>query len=226
LKINFFKNNNVLELQRMVEHLEKRNLMGLIHGRAGLGKTEAVCWYKNQRNLVYVRGKAVWSATWILGDIITALGGVPAGFTKKLYEQALRLMRKDRRTIFIDEADYLLRDRKFLEMIRDLHDESKIPIILIGMDHIMGRLLGHEQVWSRISQPLEFQPLSIPEISRLTGEWTGLQMEPEASRLLHQDTEGDFRLAIVSLYRLEQLAQANKKQTISAAMVKKLKRTR
>lgn len=35
--------------------------------------------------------------------------------------------------IIVDEIDYLLSDFKTIETLRDLHDETGIPIVLVGM---------------------------------------------------------------------------------------------
>ena len=67
-------------------------------------------------------------------------------------------------TIFVDEADHLCRNRVLLDTIRDLHDETNIPVVLVGMDEIQKKLMRHHQFWSRVSQQVVYHPLQGREI--------------------------------------------------------------
>ena len=42
--------------------------------------------------------------------------------------------------LFVDESDYLTENRKMLETLRDIHDVSQVPVIMIGMNEIAGKL--------------------------------------------------------------------------------------
>ena len=54
-----------------------------------------------------------------------------------------------RRTLIIDEADFALK-KGMIEVIRNMHDGSGVPIVLIGMDELAQKLRKWPQVDSRV----------------------------------------------------------------------------
>ena len=60
--------------------------------------------------------------------------------------------------IIVDEVDYLLSDFKTIETLRDLHDETGIPIVLVGMSLAKHKLKKHTHLFDSIRIYLiEFQ---------------------------------------------------------------------
>src|SRR5690606_1482571 len=62
------------------------------------------------------------------------------------------------RPLFVDEADYFVHNTKMLETLRDIHDLSQSPVILIGMAGIEKKLVHRLQFANRIYQAVEFLP--------------------------------------------------------------------
>lgn len=230
MKLTFMKTDNIQNLTESLEALEGRDQgvpgLGLVHGRPGLGKTRAAIWYTAQKDCCYVRANALWSPLWMLQDFCRELGQYPFNRTSKVFEQVMNLMQVQPRPLFIDEADYLLRNGKLLDSVRDLHDYSGASVILIGMEEITGRLQRHGQFWSRISQIVEFKPLAASEITKLAKEWSGLALNGDAAGEFCRVTNGDFRDVTVGLYHLEQMSKTNDSSTVTTTMVDELLKMR
>ena len=121
---------NVAALQVAYRTLEARDVgvpgMGLVHGYTGAGKTTAISWLVNKTRGVYVRAAATWTSSAMLGRIMVELGREPlARGGAAMVEHITGALADARRPLFVDEADYLLRDLKMLETLRDIHDHVR-----------------------------------------------------------------------------------------------------
>jgi len=230
MNIDFVQTENIQNLLKSMKAIESRAEgvpgLGLVYGRAGLGKTRAALWYHGEQDCVYVRAKRLWSPLWMLQEICREYGQFPFNRISKVFKQVCDLMGSLPKPLFIDEADYLLKNSKLLDAVRDLHDSSDAPVVLIGMEEITGRLQRHGQFWSRISQIVEFKPLSAGEIAMIAKIWSGLVMEDEVAVEFCKATGGDFRDVTVGLYHLEKMARSSRTETVIMKMLKELLRMR
>lgn len=226
MKTKFIKDTkNITAMIAAMSLLKESNKdlpgLGLICGKAGLGKTRAVRWYATQYNEPYLRAIAAWSLRSMLHDIATELGIEPEGTNVNVFRQIKNDLISTPRIIFIDEADYLTRSNnwRLLETLRDLHDMSGSSFVFVGMGGIQGKLRRKHQLWSRVSQIVEFQPLSSKEISFLGAELAGLEIPEKVAIHLYAETTGDFRDVMVALSHLERMARANSRTDVNKDMV-------
>lgn len=223
MKTEFIQNNNVANMLKGIDALKNRSAqtpgLGLIYGRAGLGKSEAVSWYDGDNPTIFVRALRNWTACWMMQDIVSEMGIAPENSTRKVFEQLVKALSNCKTPIIVDEGDYLINGTRMPDTLRDVHDITKTPIIIIGEEQITAKLINHRRFWSRISQIIEFQPQTAPEITLTVKNWTGLQIEPAAAEALCRETEGNFRLISVALEHLEKAALASKSPAISCAIV-------
>ena len=230
MNITFVQTENIQNLLKSLNAIEARDRgvpgLGLVHGRAGRGKTRSAIWYSVQKDCCYVRANALWTPLWMLQDICREYGHYPFNRTSKVFDQVKKLMQIQPKPLLIDEADYLLRNGKLLDSVRDLHDCSDAPIILIGMEEITGRLQRHGQFWSRISQIVEFHALTAAEISLIAKAWANLTLGGEASVEFCRVTSGDFRDVTVGLYHLEKMAKSSRTDSVSSKMIAELLKLR
>ncbi|MEW5804077.1 MAG: AAA family ATPase [bacterium] len=223
MKPKFVQTENVRRLQEALTALVNRDEgvpgLGLIYGGAGMGKTKSVQWYVCQTNAIYLRAKATWSTSWMLEAINKELNILSLSRIKDKFTDLQNAIQQVKCTIIIDEADYLVRDRKLLDTLRDLHDETNIPVVLVGMDEIQLKLMRHHQFWSRVSQQVVYQPLKANEIIILGQELCSLTIDDRAAEQLFAATMGNFRDTIVALSHLERMARANSTANISGKMI-------
>lgn len=205
---------NVAALQMAYEALAGRDSgvpgMGLVHGYTGAGKTTAITWLVNRTRGVYVRANATWTASAMLGRMMTELGAEPLHRGgAAMVEHITHNLASEQRPLFVDEADYLVRDLKMLETLRDIHDISGMPVVLIGMDKIDLKLKSRQQLMRRISQWVEFLPSDEDDARILCDTVCEVEIAPDLLELLHREAKGSVGLMVVGLSRIEALARAN-----------------
>ena len=226
----FFPTRNYKALVKAVEALSERDPslpgLGLVYGQWGLGKSAAIQYFYGRTEIYYVMAEALWSPRDMLQGICEEMRLLPEYRTVDRFNQICRELRKTGLPLFIDEADYLFKRRLMLDTIKDMHEKTRVPIILVGMENICGKLQKYGQFWSRILPAgiVEFQPLSPPELGLIAQDWCGLSLTPEASEALCRLSEADFRYLVGYLLELEKACAVNETMEITPAMVEALAR--
>jgi len=219
---------NMSDFVAMVEALilkpERQDRMGLAYGRWGSGKTTTLEWYYTNNSCFYVRAMAAWSrsVTMMIEDILRAYRVEARGRFKSDIRELVRAAKKQRLPLFIDESDRIVRKSLLIETIRDVHDLAKIPIILIGQENIVNLLQRRDlgQVFSRITEIVEFRELSAQDIQRIAKELCDLECDLKVASFIKNITLGDFRLANALLTRAENLCGLNKLSEITITIAK------
>jgi hypothetical protein len=206
--------SNIKMVWRAEETLRTRALgvpgIGVIWGPTGFGKTTAITWLANQPrvNAVYVHAMATWTPTAMLGAIMRELDDEQRPRCAVMVDFIVRQLAREDRPLFVDEADYLTDDKKLLDTLRDLHDMSTTPLILIGMKNFQRRVTHREQIAGRVSQWLEFQPADLKDARTLCDEVCEVKVNDELLSALHRGAGGSMRGMIVGLSRIETFARA------------------
>ena len=183
--------------------------MGLCFGASGLGKTTAVAWLAVREHGVYVRARATSTPTSLLDQIGKELGLALKQRVDLKVDAIVEKLAQTGRPLFIDEADYVVGkdgENRLSNTVRDLHDLSTVPVILIGMGQIDRRINNSPQLAGRMAQVVEFQLCTPADARKLADELCEVQV---ADDLLHSITDragGSIRLVTVGLARVEQYA--------------------
>lgn len=211
---------NVAALQIAFEGLATRDRgvpgMGLIYGYTGAGKTTAITALVNKARGVYVRATSQWTPTAMLTKVMRELGADPLHRRQDMLEHIHQQLAATQRPLFVDEADYLLRDSDMLEALRDLHDLSGAPVVLIGMAEIEKRLVHKKQLAGRISHWVEFLPSDLEDAQTLAATVCEVDLDDELLQRLHSEAKGSIRNMVVGMSRIEALAKANRWKSVSS----------
>lgn len=205
---------NVARLSDAADALIDREIglpgMGLIYGETGFGKTTAAAWLINQCHGVYVRCVATSTPSSLLGAILVELDlDMHAGANcARMVDAIVQKLARTGRPLFIDEADYVAEQKRLTDTLRDVHDLSTVPVILIGMAGIQRTLQRSPQIIGRIAQWVEFGPCDIDDARLLADQICEVRVHPDLLRRLHQKSGGSVRLLVVGLARIEQHARA------------------
>ncbi len=137
MKKIFVKTQNVKNFISVMNNIQNRPEgvpgMVLVYGEPGLGKTQAILWWVLQNDAILVRSTNLMSGRWLLEEIVEELGEVPHFRTSDLFKQCILRLKENPKIIVVDEIDYLVTDSKVIETIRDIHDKTNVPIVLVGM---------------------------------------------------------------------------------------------
>ena len=196
--------------------------MMMLTGETGIGKTMAAKNAHSERGGVYLRVMENWSQHDFLQAIAFEVCGDRPHGSGKCKRRIIEELDREHRVIYMDEADRL--DTNRLEDLRDIHDVTGCPIVLIGEEGLPSKVGGRRRIDRRIPREyrLKFQPLSARDISLYAIEASGLTLSPEAVALVHRQTKGNFRDLHNAMLSLEQMAAAAGSDQVDAAMAGRL----
>ena len=203
---------NILQLKSAYDSLITREPgipgMGLVYGFTGAGKTTAIAWLVTQNNGVFVRAGATWTPTAMLGCIMKELGADPLGRAAPMVDFIVNELSTSQRALFVDEADYLTGNLKMLETMRDIHDLSQTPVILIGMEGLDKKIIHRKQLSRRISHWVKFSPADLEDTSTLAKAICEVQIADDLLKYMHRNSKGSMGLMSVALSRIEAFAKS------------------
>ena len=123
--------------------------------------------------------------------------------------------------IIVDEVDYLLSDFKTIETLRDLHDETGIPIVFVGMSLVKHKLKKHTHLFDRISEIYNFTEFEYSDIKQIVDEISEVDMTKEVISAIHQKAKS-FRKIVEVINTLENIAQINGIKMIDENIVREV----
>ena len=221
----FVKTRNVKNFIGLMNNLiDKSNevpKMGLIYGDPGLGKTQTAVWWATNNDAAYVRAQNKMTCRWLLEKIVYELGESPSRKMADLIEQCITHLRLKPQVIIIDEVDYLINRHRIVETLRDLHDLTGVPMVLIGMQEAKTKLGKYRHLYDRISEIIEFKPFSKDDLDVIIEELSEIKITDEAKEIFFEKINR-FRQVIKGISLLENLAKTNGLNKIDVKQVKGL----
>ena len=217
----FATTKSVEQFLALARALESRDVgvpgLGLVFGEPGLGKTQTAIWYAARSGAALVRAKAVMTPRWLLAEIVEELGESAEHYTAKLYQQAKDILHSRKRLIIIDEVDHLASDRRLIETVRDLHDETANPILLIGMSDAERKIARYRHLYDRLrAHVIRLVPLDEEDVAGVARQLCEVELSDCAVAHIATETAGNLRAVIINLYRCERIARTNGLKTVEA----------
>jgi|CXWL01.1.fsa_nt_gi hypothetical protein len=207
---------NIINLRNAYAALTERGTgvegMGLVHGDAGYGKSTAMTWLRAQVNAVNVRAMSTWTQRAMLASIMRELGAEPHYRAAENVQQIVRLLIDQNRGLFVDELDYLVGRGELLpalDTLRDIHDLSKMPVLLVGMKGVHLKVANRLQLARRITQSIEFLPADLSDARVLCDTVCEIQIDDELLGDLHVQAKGNIGLMTNGLARIEAFGKVN-----------------
>ena len=212
MKKVFVKTKNVKQMVSMLNRLRDREEgipgMGLIYGEPGLGKTYAITWWVAQNDAILIRSANLMSARWLLEEIVEELGEIPYNKFSDIFNQVVAQLIKTPKTIIVDETDYLTIDSRAVETLRDIHDKTNVPIVLVGMGTANKRLQRHKHLYDRLLEIIKFEPFGKQDIAAIIDQLSEVRFTDCAKKFIYTRTNR-FRQLVKTISKAEQLAKAN-----------------
>jgi DNA transposition AAA+ family ATPase len=215
--------SNIGKLAALGEALNDRsaNLPGIAvaYGESGIGKSTGVTWLCSTKiNACYVRAMQVWSPGSMLQAIVRELDIEAPHRLSQMIELIVSELSRTRRILIVDEADYIVDQVRLLNVLRDLHDLSTMPLILVGMGDFVRKLrtrADQRQFSGRVAFELEFAPLRLPDVKILADAMCEIEVVEDLLRRLHEESNGITRLVCVGLARIEAFARSSGLRSVS-----------
>jgi len=189
----------------------------VVWGYSGRGKSSCVEKYATDTGAVYLYIENELTPLTLLKQICRELNGMEPGQKAKAKQIIVEELEESPRTLLIDEADKLCIN--CIEHLRDIHDLTGIPLVLIGEPKIYGTLHSRKRLWSRVTRTIEFGPVTIEDVILLGMKACDLKVKPGAANELLRRCKGDFRPLYHDLRDLEILAKTNSLTEIEQDLV-------
>lgn len=212
MKKKFVKTQNVKNMISLMNNIQSRPEgvpgMALIYGEPGLGKTQAVLWWALQNDAVFIRSTNLMSSRWLLEEISEELGEMPYYKYSDLFKQITAQLIREPRVIIVDEIDYLASDTRTIETLRDIHDKTNVPILLVGMGRADKKLMRYKHLYDRLSNVLKFEPFTKDDIKSIITQLCEIEITDCGINFIFNQTNR-FRQIVKFINKAEQVAKAN-----------------
>lgn len=224
MKKTFIKTKNVKKFVALMDNLKKTppNIpkMALVYGTHGLGKSQTILWWATKNDAVYVRANQGMTSRWLLSEIAEELGESPFWHTQETFNLIEQNLKQNPKIIIVDEADYLI-EKNTIETLRDLHDRTLTPIVLVGMGSVDKKIARYKHLEDRIYEKLKFETFTKDDISEIINQLTELEFSDSAIEYLSLQSN-QFRQLIKIINKIEKLATTNNIKEIDEYTLKEL----
>lgn len=221
----FVKTNNVKRFITMMNNLQNRADgvpgMGLVYGEPGLGKTQAINWWAFKNNAILVRCTQLMTARWLLNEIMDEMGEVSCGRMADCFKIIVRNLLTEPQVIIIDEVDYLTIDSRAIETLRDIHDKTNVPVVLVGMSNAKSRIKRFRHLYDRISEIVQFKPFSKEDMKGIIQDLSEVEMTDCAIKTISSNVNR-FRQIVKIINKAEIFAEANGLNSVDEMIIKEI----
>ena len=222
MKKTFIKTKNVKNFVALMQELKNlppnMSRIALVYGEYGLGKTQTIQWWLANNDAVYVRATRGMTERWLLSKLADDLDILPSWYSQSNYELIEESLLENPKVIIVDEVDYLLR-QNIIETLRDLHDTTKCPLVLVGMENIDKKLSALPHLCDRIYKSYKFERLGFDDVCMVVKELSDLPFTPDAIEYL-ASRENQLRQIIKLINKVEKLANINQIKRIDENLLK------
>ena len=225
MKKIFVKTDNVKKFITMMNNLQNRPEgvpgMGLVYGEPGLGKTQAINWWAFKNDAILIRCNQQMTSRWLLGEILDNMGEIPSYTTSDCFNQVIKNLLIKPQAIMVDEIDYLTIDSRAVETLRDIHDRTNVPLVLIGMTSAKSRLKKFKHLYDRLSEIVKFEMFSKADIQTIVKNLSEVEMTDCAIKYIYTNIKR-FRQIVKLINKAELFAKSNGLSSIDEVLLKEV----
>lgn len=224
MKKVFVKTNNVKRFITMMNNLQNRAEgvpgMALVYGEPGLGKTQVIKWWAFKNDAILIRCNQMMSARWLLKEILDYMSEIKPYSISDSFDEVIRNLVLTPRVLIVDEVDYLTMEKnKSIEILRDIHDKTNIPVVLVGMTSAHSRLKKFSHLYDRLSEIVKFERFSKTDIKTIVKELSEIEMTDCAIKYIYSNLNR-FRQIVKVINKAETIAKANGLSSIDEILIK------
>lgn len=213
---------NVWSLLYAVEELTSgshaRERMGLLYGLPGEGKTTAIDYAIDKANGIALRIKMFSTDLSLLSELAHELR-CPEKIRKSnrksiVFENVAERLCNNPCPLFIDEIDRLVmphnrvNGEKIMELLRDIHDELKVPVVLVGEENSAVAIQENGRFARRISQWVEFKGIDLDDCRTVADTVCEVAVADDLLTYLYQESESNIGRIIIGLDAIERHGKA------------------
>ena len=207
----FVRTKNVKKFVALMEEVKQipANIpkIVLVFGEYGLGKSETIKWWTFKNDCIYVRANQGMTSKWLLSEIAEELGEEAFWHIQDTFNLVEQKLKQNPKPLIIDEVDYLVTNN-VIEILRDLHDRTGCPMILVGMVNIDKKLSRYPHLKDRIYKAFKFEPYDKQDIKQILSELSEIQITNDGLEYL-ATRHNQLRQIVKLINKIEKLAKTN-----------------
>lgn len=207
----FVRTKNVKKFVALMEEVKQlpANIpkIVLVFGEYGLGKSETIKWWTFKNDCIYVRANQGMTSRWLLSEIAEELGEEAFWHIQDTFNLVEHKLKQNPKPLIIDEVDYLVTNN-VIEILRDLHDRTMCPMILVGMVNIDKKLSRYPHLKDRIYKTFKFEPYDKQDIKQILSELSEIPITNDGLEYL-ATRHNQFRQIVKLINKIEKLAKTN-----------------
>ena len=207
----FVRTKNVKKFVALMEEVKQlpANIpkIVLVFGEYGLGKSETIKWWTFKNDCIYVRANQGMTSRWLLSEIAEELGEEAFWHIQDTFNLVEQKLKQNPKPLIIDEVDYLVTNN-VIEILRDLHDRTGCPMILVGMVNIDKKLSRYPHLKDRIYKTFKFEPYDKQDIKQILSELSEIPITNDGLEYL-ATRHNQFRQIVKLINKIEKLAKTN-----------------
>jgi len=157
------------EARSWPEHMPR---MVCFSGWSGYGKSFSAAFAAQEYGCRYVEARSHWTKRTMMEAVLRQLGAGALRFDRlsvsAMALKAAELLASGRRPFIIDEFDAVI-DRGLIELVRDLYEQSKAVIALIGEEALPTKIGQYERFHGRVGGWGQAEPCDLEDTGALGG---------------------------------------------------------
>jgi hypothetical protein len=213
--------SNVLLAASVMERLQNSSpslpRMASLYGNSGLGKTMAAAYVRNKYNGVYVECRSFFTKKTFMEALCRELGLRPGRTIGESFDAIVEELHASNRPLLVDEVDHVV-ETKILEIIRDIHDASRTPIMLIGEEQLPRKLTRAERFHNRVLVWQPAQPATDKDAALLAKFYCpGVEIADDLLKRIHERSRAVARRICVNLDMVRDVATKEGLQRVDLA---------
>ena len=192
------------------------HLPGIVcmYGPSGYGKSTAAAYVATRTDAYYVECRSTWTKKAFLQAILHTMdirpkaAKEPARTIYGMVDQAAGVLAAGR-PLIVDEMDYLV-DKNAVEIVKDLYESSRAPILIIGEERLPGKLEAWERLHGRVMYWVQAQAADMADAAALRTMYCDrVQVADDLLALVVEAAKGSVRRICVNLERIQAEALAD-----------------
>lgn len=194
-------------IHRVTERAHGLPGMATFYGYSGYGKTMAAVYAANRFAALQVQVKESWTGRKLCQATLGEMSVTPARTIADMIDQIAQDLMLADRVLIVDDAHYLVR-RGIIGILRDIHESSGAPIILIGEETLPQDLQRWENIHGRMLDWVPALPACMADLDHLAGLYCpDVALDPVFRTHLLKASRHSIRRVCVNLGRVADCAR-------------------
>ncbi len=197
--------NQLLKVQDRAEHLP-----GIVtfSGPSGFGKSTAAGYIAAKYQAYYVEIRSIWTKKAFLDALLKQMGIASGRTIAEMADQVSEELACSQRPIILDEFDNAVIREGLIELVRDIYEQSKSPMILIGEERLPQKLQKWERFHGRIMDWAQAQGADMADARALNTHYEAdIHVQDDLLDLLCHSARGSIRRIVTNLDRIAKFAR-------------------